>query len=225
MKPWTPPMSAPRSDADGERDEPVYQRSKPRSNVVGDPLGLDHRHRVAEEPEQRPDRQVDVAGHDDQHHARRHDGDRGALDRQVPQVAGGQEVAARQQVEADPDDDQGDDHAEQAQCRSRSTRRSERTLRRVAGRRPRGAGGPPSAGHASSLAASARPAPTSPARGADVIEVGAPSAAGGDGAGLDALAERRLVDPPGVEHDVEVVLGDRAAARAGSRSARCPPAT
>ena len=54
---------------------------------VRDPLGLDHRHRVAEEAEQRPDRQVDVARHDDQHHAGGHDRDRGALDRQVPQVA------------------------------------------------------------------------------------------------------------------------------------------
>src|SRR5664280_591963 len=34
-------------------------------------------------------------------------------------------------------------------------------------------------------------------------------AAGGNGAGLDALAERGLGDPPGVEDDVEVVLGDR----------------
>src|SRR5664280_236095 len=34
-------------------------------------------------------------------------------------------------------------------------------------------------------------------------------AAGGNGAGLDALAERGLGDPPRVEDDVEVVLGDR----------------
>ena len=78
-----------------------------------DAVGLDEGHREAEEAEQRADRQVDVARHDDQHHAGGHDGDRRALDRQVPQVAGGEEVAVGQDVEADPDGPEGDQHAEQ----------------------------------------------------------------------------------------------------------------
>ena len=86
-----------------------------------DPVGLDQRHRVAEEAEQRPDRQVDVARHDDEHHPRRHDGDGGALDRQVPQVAGRQEAAVRQEVEGDPDGDAGRAACRAGGCRSRST--------------------------------------------------------------------------------------------------------
>ncbi len=69
---------------------------------------------IADEAENRADREVDVAGDDDQHHARRHDRDGGRLDREVPQVARRQEQAARQEVEADPDDRECDHHAEQA---------------------------------------------------------------------------------------------------------------
>ena len=50
---------------------------------------------MPDEAEHRPDRQVDVAGHDDQDHAGRHDRDGGALDRQVPQVARGEEERRR----------------------------------------------------------------------------------------------------------------------------------
>ena len=46
-----------------------------------------------------------------------------------------------------------------------------------------------------------------------------------DRPGLDALAQRRLVDHPRVEDDVEVVAGDRLEDRRISTSARCRPAT
>ena len=46
-----------------------------------------------DEADDRSDRQVDVAHHDDQHHAGRHDGDRRGLNRQVPEIARRQEQA------------------------------------------------------------------------------------------------------------------------------------
>ena len=54
-------------------------------------------------PEHRPDRQVDVARHDDQDHPGGHDRDGRGLDRQVPQVARREELAARRDVEEEPD--------------------------------------------------------------------------------------------------------------------------
>ncbi len=68
---------------------------------------------MADEDEDRPDRQVDVAGHDDQDHARRHDRDGRGLDGQVPQVPRRQEQPVGQGVEGQAHDDEGDDHAEQ----------------------------------------------------------------------------------------------------------------
>ena len=196
----------------------VTSRPKKRDH----PVGLDERHRVAEEAEQRPDRQVDVARHDDQDHARRHDGDRRALDREVPQVAGGQEVAARPEVEGDPDDDQAitmpsSRVSSSVRRQHRAPRARRRRRRRRRARRPGGRGlvRRSNLSHASRLPVRGRAPPVCDG-GARPNYRSPGSAAGGDGAGLHALAERRLVDPPGVEDDVEVVLGDRDAARAGS---------
>jgi hypothetical protein len=83
----------------------------------------------AGDAEDRADREVDVAGDDDEHHAGRHHRDRGGLDRQVPQVARRQEDAAGEQVEADPDRRQRRQHADEPQvelemAEARAQRRS-----------------------------------------------------------------------------------------------------
>ncbi len=94
-----------RDDPDGRVIEAEHLRQKP---------CLQHTHDHAGEAEDRADRKVDVAGDDDEHHAGRHDGDRGGLHRKVPQVARRQEKAACQDMEPEPDDQQGADHAEHA---------------------------------------------------------------------------------------------------------------
>ncbi len=75
----------------------------------------DRRH----ESDDRSDRQIDVPHDDDEHHARRHNGDRGGLNRQVPEVPRSQEQALaglnlRVDIEPDPDQRQRADHAEHA---------------------------------------------------------------------------------------------------------------
>ena len=72
-----------------------------------------------DEADDRSDRKVDMAHHDDEHHARRHDGDRGRLDAQIPKVARREEEALagldqRIDVEPDPDQRQRADHADHA---------------------------------------------------------------------------------------------------------------
>ena len=63
----------------------------------------------------RADRQVDVAGHDDQDHPGSHDRDHRRLDRQVPEVPWGEERVIRgDDAEEDPDDRQGDEHPDEA---------------------------------------------------------------------------------------------------------------
>ena len=222
MNPVTPPRSAPRTTPTASGDDPrVRAAPQPADRHVeteeGDhPVRLDERHRVAEEAQQRPDREVDVARHDDQDHARRHDGDRRALDREVPQVPGGQEVAPRPDVEGDPDDDQRDHHAEQpgVELRGGQRRPPRARRRRRGGRRARRPDGRrlvrrSNLSHASTPPVREVTTVHAVRRGRCPNRRSPASAAHGDGAGFDALAERRLVDPPGVEDDVEVVLGDR----------------
>ena len=161
----------PEGDPDGQRDDPRVPPVEAEIERVGDPLRLDHRHRVADERELRPDRQVDVARHDDQHHARRHDRDRGALDREVPEVARRQEVAARTDVEAEPDDRQSGDHAEQPEVDL--GRRQKPTPSRRLGRRP-SCGRPNFSGHSSTRTA---PCADRSTQGAARWPVSGPSAA------------------------------------------------
>ena len=203
-------------DPDRQRDDPRVPAIEPEAERVGDPLGLDHRHRVADEPELRADRQVDVARHDDQHHARRHDGDRDALDRQVPEVARRQEVAARQDVEAHPDDRPGRPPCRTCACRSRSTPRGPRhararrrwadcrcgtdlsshdarlrapcVLRQDCWRRTHGTSRCQVVSRPWSRRGAHRALRSRPGRPAGGV-------ADRDRAGLDALAQRRLVDP------------------------------
>ncbi len=106
--------------ADGSAQQQAgEQREDPRGRVVEaqdlrQDFSLQHTHDHADETEDGADRQIDIAGDDDQHHAGCHDGDGRRLNGEVPQVARCQEQAARQNVEADPDDQQGTDHAKQA---------------------------------------------------------------------------------------------------------------
>ena len=78
-----------------------------------DPFRLDQRHDQGRHGKDRSDRQVDIARHDDQHHASRHDGDGRRLDRQVPEVAWGQEEAVGHDIEDDPDHGEGQHHPQQ----------------------------------------------------------------------------------------------------------------
>ena len=95
------------------------------------PFDLQQAHIHADHPHDRPDRQVNVAGDDDQHHARGHDPDIGGLHRQVPQVARRQKAVriglrrAQQQrgtpqdkggigLKGHPDQQQGAHHAQEA---------------------------------------------------------------------------------------------------------------
>jgi hypothetical protein len=64
----------------------------PDADELGIPFDLEHPHHHRAEAEQRADREVDVPGDDDQHHAAGHDPDRRGLDRDVPQVPGRQEA-------------------------------------------------------------------------------------------------------------------------------------
>src|SRR5207247_5397054 len=90
-------------DADDERDDPRVRLFESEPQALRDPDRLEHRHRVSEEAKHRSDRQVDVARDDDQDHAGRHDPDRRALDREVPEIPRTEERSARQEVEGDPD--------------------------------------------------------------------------------------------------------------------------
>ena len=113
MKPWIRPRRPPRTRPNDHGDDPGPRLLEAEAERDRDPDRLHHGHRVADEAEDGADRQVDVARHDDQHHARGHDADRRALDGQVPEVARRDEAAVRDDVEADPDDAQGEQHAQQ----------------------------------------------------------------------------------------------------------------
>ena len=70
---------------------------------------------MATTPTMRADRQVDVARHDDQDHAGGHDRHARRLNREGDHVGRLKERPVGQDVEADQDGDQGDQHPEQAQ--------------------------------------------------------------------------------------------------------------
>ena len=116
MKPWSAPITAP--TASPTMTVMIQMRGMAEAEHLRQEDVLRHAHDHRREAEHRADRQVDVARDDDEHHAGRHDGDRGGLDRQVPQVARRQEGAVAVddravEVEADPDQQQRADHAEQ----------------------------------------------------------------------------------------------------------------
>jgi hypothetical protein len=81
---------------------------------AGKDLHLEHGHRHPDGGEHRADREVDVAGDDDEHHPGGHDRHRGGLHREVPEVAGGEERPTREDVEPDPDHRQRNEHADEA---------------------------------------------------------------------------------------------------------------
>ena len=228
MKPWRPPMSAPSSEAEQQGDDPdVRPVVEPvdghrQAEEVEDAVGLDQRHRVAEEAEQRPDRQVDVPRHDDEDHARRHDGDGRALDREVPEVAGGEEAAVGQDVEGDPDRRQRRQHPEQAGVDLGRGQRGPPVpaRRRRRGQHRRRVRWCLDCRHQIPLVA--LPAVDVPpahlgrrARRWTTYADGR-SGAGRDRPGFHAVAEVLLGDPAGVEDHVQVVLRDRDRAPGGS---------
>ena len=114
MKPWTAPMSAP-SDAEGEGNDP-HDGAAHLGEAQDVRQEVRHEHRVDHggDADLRADRQIDVARHDDEHHARRNDGRAGDLHGQRDQVGRAEERAAGAEVEADQDDDERHEHAEEA---------------------------------------------------------------------------------------------------------------
>ncbi len=101
-------------DPEQQGDHPGVRLLQTETKALRDPDGLKHRHRVSKESQHRSDGEIDIPRHDDEDHPRGHDRDRGALDRQVPEVPRGEERPARNDVEADPDHDQRAEHAEHA---------------------------------------------------------------------------------------------------------------
>jgi hypothetical protein len=112
-EPLQEPHAQAEDDSQDDGRDPDDRVPEAESEGLRQPRRLGHRHGVADEPEHRPDGEVDIARHDDQHHPGRHDRDRGALDGQVPQVPSGQERSAGGDVEADPDDRQRGEEADE----------------------------------------------------------------------------------------------------------------
>ena len=210
-------MAAPTREPDGQRDDPgVAAGRSPRPKVLGIHSAWSMAMNMPGEAEDRPDRQVDVARHDDQDHARRHDRDGRALDRQVPQVARRQEQAVGHEVEHDPDDDGRDDQAERAACRSRAPagatdRRSPRRLLRH-GRSGAWTASVISAPRSSRLGIGTRPAPRrNRGAGRRCLRRASATQAATDPAGT-SLHRASLVIQPASTTRLEVVLQDRDAA-------------
>src|SRR5258707_10469445 len=70
------------------------------------PLGLQQGTENTDEADLRADREIDLPSDDDDHHATSHDADYRHLKRQIEEVAGGEEDATGEKVEAEPDDGQ-----------------------------------------------------------------------------------------------------------------------
>ncbi len=98
MRPWKAPIRRAGEDADQQGDDPGERAVE--AEIFRQDLCLRHAHDHGAEAEHGADRQVDVAGHDDQHHAGRHDRDVGRLDREVPEIARRQEQTAGDDVES-----------------------------------------------------------------------------------------------------------------------------
>ena len=115
MKPWSAPTAAPRPMPSARAMTQRNGKSAPMPEDRGQPVGHQQRVGHRDEPDERPDRQVDVARHDDQDHAGRDDRDAGGLDGQRDHVRRLDELAAAQDVEREQDHDERDEHAEQAE--------------------------------------------------------------------------------------------------------------
>ena len=100
QKPCQAPISGAERQAQDHREEPRH--------VV---LGHHDRADGADERGHRADRQVDVAGHDHDHHADGEDQDLGVLDDQVGDVDRLEQHAVGRDLEEDDDRREGDDHA------------------------------------------------------------------------------------------------------------------
>ena len=154
-------------------------------------------------------------------------------------LRGREEVPAGDDVEADPDDRQGGDHPEQAGVDLGGAEERARSPGAAPAppARPwtRGGTGDAQTSCAFTMAPWKKSALRRRCGGAGRRWSGqlGPSGARVDRAGLDALAELFLCDPVGVEHDVQVVLGDRDRLQDDrvrvlppglSKAARCLPA-
>ena len=113
IAPWNAPIAEPRTSPSTIDDDPRERVIEP--DPSREPVVLRDGHHHPHHRHHRADRQVDVAGHDDQDHPGRHDRDDRGLDRQVPQVPRGEERVTRgDDLEDDPDDRQGDEHPGEA---------------------------------------------------------------------------------------------------------------
>ena len=106
--------------ADGPAQHQAQKAGEQEVHVV-----LDHQHRRhrADEAAHRTHRQVDVAGHDHQQHAQRHDDDVAVLQDQIGQVQRLEQRAVGHHLEKHHDRDQRDQHAVFAQVVLQHARR------------------------------------------------------------------------------------------------------
>ncbi len=103
------------ADAERQRDEPPEREVGAHPQDVGEPVGHQRGVRHGGEAHERADRQVDVARDDDEDHPGGQDGDARRLDGERDHVDGTEELAVGEQVEAQENEREGDEHAEQTQ--------------------------------------------------------------------------------------------------------------
>jgi len=113
MKPWIRADARAEPDPEGEGQDPLERHVRSDPEDAREPVGHPQRIAHGDEPDERPDRQVDVARDDNQDHAGRDDRDAGCLDGHRDHVGRLDERPAAEDVERDEDHDEGDEHAEQ----------------------------------------------------------------------------------------------------------------
>ena len=206
MKPWRAPMDRAEAEADGDARRSTPTAARARAERRRDLDDLDHGHRVADEAETDPTERSMLRDTMISTMPVAMIADRGGLDRQVPQVARREELPVGDDVEADPDDpraatipkqpgvDLGGTHGRAPATVASAGGGCRKPLRRH--RRASDIVEPLTAADMkrAPCAADAAGAGRSIATGQLL-----PSRAGVDRAGLDALAQRLLVDPAGID--------------------------
>ena len=96
-----------RGEAEGQGDETSGRGSPADAEDVRQPVGHQQRVGHGDDADERPDREVDVARHDDEDHAGRDDATTGRLDRQRHHVRRLEELAAAQDLEGEQDQPRG----------------------------------------------------------------------------------------------------------------------
>jgi hypothetical protein len=102
----------PEADGDGNRDDPGGRMLEAQHR--GQILRLHDADHHADEAQHGADGEVDVARHDDQHHAAGHHSDGGGLHREIPKIARREKRPAGREMKPGPDHGERDKHADEA---------------------------------------------------------------------------------------------------------------